>query len=213
MLPPSIPTSFVPRSAGAAKRRFDFDLTGALGFLAYILLAVVFALAIGVFSYERILTNNKNVKQATLDKATAAIDSATVKNFVRLRNRLDAGYSLIENHVAFSNFFALFETLIPVTVRFTSLHLALNDTKAVRLDGSGVAKSFNALAVASAAFAADGRIKDAIFSNIVVSSKDGSVSFALTAMLDPKLIAFSPTASAVPVSKLPQESASTTPTL
>lgn len=213
MLPPSIPTSFVPRSAGSAKRRFDFDLTGALGFLAYILLAVVFALAIGVFSYERILTNNKNVKQATLDKATAAIDPVTVKNFVRLRNRLDAGYSLIGNHVAFSNFFALFDTLIPVTVRFTSLHLALSDTKTVKLDGSGIAKSFNALAVASAAFAADGRIKDAIFSNIVVSSKDGTVSFALTAMLDPKLIAFSPTVPVTPSAELPQESASTTPTL
>ena len=59
------------------------------------------------------------------------------------------------------------------------------------MEGTGVAKSFNALAAASAAFAADGRIKDAIFSNININ-RDSSVSFALAATLDPKIIAFSP---------------------
>ena len=40
------------------------------------------------------------------------------------------------------------------------------------MEGAGVARSFNALAAASAAFAADGRIKDAIFSNININ-RDG----------------------------------------
>ena len=61
----------------------------------------------------------------------------------------------------------------------------------MNLAGSGTAKSFNALAVISTTFATDNRIKEAIFSNIVVN-KDNSVSFALSASLDPKLVAFSP---------------------
>lgn len=56
-----------------------------------------------------------------------------------------------------------------------------------------MARSFNALAAASNAFATDGRIKDAIFSNISVN-KDSTVSFSLSAMLDPKLIIFEPSA-------------------
>ena len=61
-----------------------------------------------------------------------------------------------------------------------------------QLDGVGVAKSFNALAAVSTAFASDGRVKDAIFSNIVVDAGDNSVSFALTATLDQELVTFTP---------------------
>ena len=55
-----------------------------------------------------------------------------------------------------------------------------------------MAKNFNALAFASSEFARDGNIKDAIFSRLVVN-KDNSVSFSLTASVDPKLVAFSST--------------------
>lgn len=212
MLPPTIPTSFVPRPSDATAHRFSSDLSSAFGFFAYGILGSMFALAIGVFFYGRILVNTQSTKNVELKKAEATIDLATVENFVRLRNRLEFGATLFANHGAFSRFFALLETLVPSTVRFVSLHLAVNDTAGVKLDGSGVAKSFNALAVASAAFATDGRIKDAVFSNIVVNSKDNSVSFALTATLDPKSIAFSPSAPAIPAI-VPQEVSSTTPSL
>ena len=218
MLPPTIPTSFVPRPSDATSRRFTSDLSSAFGFFAYGILGGVFVLAIGVFFYGRILVNTQSAKNAELKEAEAKIELATVENFVRLRNRLEFGATLFANHSAFSSFFTLLETLIPSTVRFVSLHLALHDTTGVKLDGSGVAKSFNALAVASAAFATDGRIKDAVFSNIVVNSRDNSVSFALTATLDPKSIAFSPSApTTVPLgsSDIPirEEISSTTPSL
>ena len=115
---------------------------------------------------------------------------------------------LLANHIAFSGFFGLLQNLMPSTARFVSLRLSLNDAKGVKIEGSGFAKSLNALAATSAVFETDGRIKDAVFSNIVVSAKDNSVSFALTAALDPKIIAFSPSSSVestpiVPASGLP----------
>lgn len=213
MLPPTIPTSFVPHPSGATPRRFHFDFTGAFGFVSYAILGIVFVLALGVFAYGRILAGNLSAKDTALAEAEASIDPVTVENFVRLRDRLDSGAALLTGHIAFSNFFALIETLMPSTARFTSLHLAANDEGGVKLEGAGVARSFNALAAASAAFATDGRIKDAIFSNIVVSSKDGSVSFALSAMLDPKLVVFSPSASEPVIPVVLQESATTTPSL
>lgn len=190
-IPPTIPTSFVPQSASAAARRFRSDFTGAFGFFAYGVLGVVFVLAVGVFFYGRILAATQAGKDAALTKAEAAIDPATVKGFVQLRNRLNSSATLLANHVAFSGFFTLLETLLPSTVRFTSLHLSVTEKKITNLEGSGTAKSFNALAAASVAFATDGRIKDAIFSNIVVN-KDNSVSFSFSATLDPALVAFSP---------------------
>jgi hypothetical protein len=194
-LPRTIPTSFVPQPASTAARRFHSDFTGAFSFLAYAVLGIIFALAIGVFFYGRILSATKASKDAQLIQAEATIDPATVRGFVQLRNRLSSGAKLLDNHVAFSNFFALIETLLPTPVRFNSVHLTVTgantSAKKIGLEGTGVAKSFNALAAASGAFATEGRIKDAIFSNIVVN-RDNSVSFVLSASLDPTLVAFAP---------------------
>ena len=153
---------------------------------------IVFVSALGVFFYARILAADQSSKDAALAKVEANIDPATINSFVRLRDRLASSKTLLANHVAFSEFFTLLGTLMPATVRFTSLHLSINDDGTVNVDGSGIAKSFNALAASSMAFANDGRIKDAIFSNIAVNAKNNSVSFALSATLDPKTVAFSP---------------------
>jgi len=189
-LPSNIPTSFVPHSA-ASPRKFHSDLTGVFDFFAYIVLGIVCALALGVFLYGRVLTASQATKDAELAKEEMGIDPATIQNFVRLRDRLSSGGKLLSNHVAFSGFFSLFETLVPTTVRFSSLHVSMSDAGAVAVDGSGVAKSFNALAAASTKLAEDGRVKDAIFSSIVINAKDSSVAFNLSASLDPKVVAFS----------------------
>lgn len=200
-LPRTIPTSFVPKPASVAARRFHSDFTGAFSFFSYVILGIVFALAISVFFYGRILSATKASKDAQLMQAEATIDSATVRGFVQLRNRLSSGAKLLDNHVAFSNFFALIETILPTPTRFNSMHLTVTGAntgvKKISFEGVGVAKSFNALAVASGAFATEGRIKDAIFSNIVVN-KDNSVSFTLSASLDPTLVVFAPPPASAP---------------
>lgn len=190
-IPTNIPTSFVPHSS-ATQRRFHVDFTGTFSFLAYIVLCIVFALALGVFLYGRILSASQSAKEAELAQAESSINPATVENFLRLRDRLSSGEALLNGHTAFSGFFTSLGTLLPTTVRFTSLHLSLDGNGTVKFEGSGIAKNFNALAATSMAFAQDGRVKDAIFSNIVVNTKDSSVSFALVATLDPTLVAFSP---------------------
>jgi hypothetical protein len=161
----------------------------------YIVLGIVFILALAVFFYGQFLSNAKSTKDAALTAAESTIDSTKVEEFIQLRDRLASGKTLLSNHTAFSEFFSLIGTLLPSTVRFSSLHLTLDDKGGMKFDGSGVAKNFNALAVASMSFSKDGHIKDAIFSNIVVNPKDSSVSFALSATLDPEIIAFkAPTA-------------------
>src|SRR3989344_6873359 len=190
-IPPTIPTSFVPRSASVIARHSGTGVTGIYGFSAYVILGIVFVFALGTFVYDRVLAGMQSSRDAALEKAEKAIDLATVEGFVQLRNRLNSGTMLLANHVALSKFFALVETVLPTSVRLTSLHLSFDATKQVKLDGTGVAKNFNALASVSSAFAEDGRIKEAIFSNLIVN-KDSSVSFVLSATIDPKVVAFSP---------------------
>lgn len=190
-LPPTIPTSFVPHSS-STPRRFRSDMTGAFRFFAYAILFISFLLAIGVFFYGSILSAEKSSKDKDLLAAEQAIDLKTVENFVRLGNRLSSSETLLSKHIAFSGFFSSLESIMPTTARFTNLHLFIDTKGVAKVDGTGVAKNFNALASVSQAFANDGRIKDAIFSNIRVNGNNNSVSFSLTATLDPSIIAFTP---------------------
>src|SRR3989344_125972 len=190
-LPPTIPTSFVPRPTASSPIQSRADYTSAVGLFPDTGLRLGFMLALGVFFYGRILASDKDSKDKALAAAEAKIDSNTVENFVRLRNRLISSEALLGSHIAFSGFFSSLEKILPTTVRFTALHLSTDTVGLSKVEGAGVAKSFNALAAASSAFAEDGRIKDAIFSDINVN-KDNSVSFSLTATLDSKIIAFSP---------------------
>ncbi len=196
-MPPSIPTSFIPHPASSGGMRGHGNFMGVLAILAYLLLALTVAAAIGVFIYGRILNAEQSSQDAALAKAETGIDQATVVNFVRLRDRLTSSNTLLNNHVALSNFFTVLENLLITNVSFTSLHIN-NSNGNITLDGSGAAKTFNALAAASDSFATDGRIKNAIFSSIAVGA-NGFVTFSLSATLDPKLIAYAPPTALAPV--------------
>lgn len=165
-------------------------------------------LAIGIFAYGRILAGTKASKDAELVEAEAAIDTAAVESFVRLKSRLTASKTLIGGHVSFSGFFTEIGKLLPTNVRFSNLDITFEQGGA-KLEVDGVARNFNTLASLSSALAADGRIKDAIFSNLTINSNDNTVRFALSAKVDSKLIAYSAT-SAVSTST-PLRAATSTP--
>lgn len=209
---PTIPTSFVPRTGTIARPHISTDFGTALSLFAYVILGIVFFAAIGLFFYGRILAGTIVSKEAELAKEEAAIDPATVHGFVQLRDRLNASQTLLAAHAAPSGFFTALESILPATVRFTALHLTIDMTGAAKVDGVGVAKSFNALSAASTAFATDGRVKDVIFSKMSINNLNNAVSFNFSATLSPELITFSPNAanSAVEAPVAPSQTASTT---
>jgi len=192
MIPSSIPTSFIPHPESSNINHRGVNSTGIFSFICYATFAVVSVLAISVFLYSRFLISQESAKSSALAKATEMIDSETIKSFIRLRDRLTSGGDLLSGHPAFSGFFTSLGKIVPSTVRFSSLHLSINDDGVVHLDGLGSAENFNALAATSIAFAKDGGIKNAIFSDISVSAKDSSVSFGLSATIAPEIVTFSP---------------------
>ncbi|MEK7604321.1 MAG: hypothetical protein AAB442_00775 [Patescibacteria group bacterium] len=189
---PSIPTSFVPHPGGTPTKKTVSDIGGVLGFIAYGVLAIVFVIAIGVFIYGRLLSATSEAKAAAVTQAAAALDVKTVDEFVKLRDRLDAGARLMSSHVALSGFLTTLEAVMPSTIRFLSVRVSLDDSRTARFDAAGVAKNFNSLAVASVAFASDSRIKRAIFSNIGINKDDESVTFSLSGGIDPSVVVFTP---------------------
>lgn len=148
---------------------------------------IALVLAAAVFAYELYLKGDRDRKAENLAQAQRAVDLDTVEDFIRLRDRLNAVESLLDQHVELSGFFDILEEKTLQTVRFSSLNVTVANDRSAEIDMEGVARSFNALAAQSAAFASERRIKRAIFSDIAVND-NGTVGFTLTATVDPRLI-------------------------
>jgi len=149
------------------------------------------------FGYKLYLENAHAAKAAELTAAEQAINMDTVEDFIRLRNRLVSAQTLLNQHVLVSQFFDVLESRTLETVRFSSLTLQVADDRSAEITMDGVARSFNALAAQSEALAAERHIKRAIFSGISVNT-NGTVSFKLSAEIDPRLILASGAPAPVP---------------
>jgi Tfp pilus assembly protein PilN len=207
-IPPTIPTSFVPKQPVTAPRK---RTSGANPFLAlsYIVLAVAIAGATGVFGYQYFLASVAKKKANDVVTAQKQIDQATVTEFIRLRDRFTAAKGILDSHVGLSQFFTDLEGLTLQGVQFNTLKITVTGDHQATISMTGIARSFNTLAAQSSAFASDKRIKRAIFSGI--TSKAGGVAFNLEAQLDPSLVVLStaPAAPAVPTLSVPVPPAAT----
>lgn len=157
--------------------------------VALVVTGLAIAGAGATFGYQKLLETIRDKKAEELAAAEASISRETVDEFLRLQGRLNATEDLLDKHIALSRFFTVLETLTLQTVSFNSLDLKISDTGAVEFGMEGSARSFNALAAQSSAFAADRRIREAIFSDIK-ALPSGVVEFSLSAEIDPALIAW-----------------------
>ncbi len=152
----------------------------------FILVAAVVG-AGGTFGYKTYLDTVTKARQLRLESAEKNINPVAVEDYIRLRNRIKVANLILNRHVAPSQFFTTLESLTLQNVRFQTLQLTVKDDRSASIEMQGVARSFNALAAQSSAFAAEKQIRRAIFSGITVD-KNGLVKFALSADLSPKLI-------------------------
>lgn len=186
-LPPTIPTSFVPKQPVATSARRQQSGTNLFLIIAGVIAGISILAAAGVFGYELYLKNARDQKSAELTEAQRAVNIDVVEGFIRLKNRLNTVEVLLDQHIMLSEFFDTLESRTLQTVRFSGLTVKVNEDRSAEIQMEGVARSFNALAAQSSAIAAEKRIKRAIFSDIAVND-NGTVGFTLTASVDSRLI-------------------------
>ncbi len=186
-LSPSIPTSFVPKQPVSPSKRPRTSGNNVFLIVSLIIAGLAIIASGGVYLYATYLTGVVNAKAAQISAAENNVSPNTVEQFIRLRDRLVAADTVLNQHVALSQFFALLESITIQNVNFSSLKINVLSDRSATISMSGVAHSFNALAAESTAFASQKQIKSAIFSGIQVN-KDGTVSFTLNATLDPSIV-------------------------
>lgn len=195
--------------------------TSAFVRLGVALLMLSLIVSGAAFGYSYYLKGVRAEKIEALKVEQSKVSDTTVEGFIRLRNRLSVAQDILNNHVMTSQLFDELENRTLADVRFSGFEYDTDPDGTITITMDGTARTFNALAAQSAAFAEEGsRIRRAIFSDISTDDKAG-VSFSLTAIVDPALVAIPATVPvgwvvAAPVEPVatstPPVSASTTPT-
>ena len=224
-------TSFIPRkpmtpvggAAGGAgpiapKRHIAGSLFVSLSTVAFV---ISVATAAGAFVWNTVLLTQQDSYKVELQKRENLFKPNTIQDLKNASIKLNTAKKLISDHLAVSQIFNIISLLTTEKVRFTSLDLVtgLSDGININLKGSGF--NFSTVAWQSDVL---NKLQEYGLHNIVKNpvlsdptpDQNGTVTFNLSAAIDPKNILYdntasAPTSASSPTSGSSSESASSSP--
>lgn len=192
-----VKTSFIPKASLAVERRQSApqNPVGIVNVIASIILILALVAAGGLFLFEQFTIQNIERKRASLERARAAFEPATIRELARLDTRLTAGQTLLNGHMAPSYLFDEIERLTLNSVRFKDFAFGEVGPGRVMVTMAGEARSFNALALQSDAFGASQFFTEPIFTDLNLD-ETGNVVFTFNGVVDTNELKFSGVSSA-----------------
>lgn len=190
---PKFQSSFIPKGPIAGSnavapmqaRRRERSL---FGFVAVVIFALSFILALATFGYGFYLKYAIKNYEAELESGRAKLESETVKELIRINDRINSTQDLIGSHLLLSPLFKFLEASTIKSVRFTSFNYGVTKG-ALELSMRGEARSYSALALQADLFNKGGILKNVVFSDLVLDEK-GNVVFSFKAAVDPGALSY-----------------------
>jgi hypothetical protein len=186
---------------------------GLLFLIGLVLFLVSVLLAGAAFAYNQYFAGQVSSESAQLTEAEQQFQPATIMTLEQLNERIDAGQTLLAQHI---NAAALFSALAQATlssVSFSSFEMDPDGSGSFSLSLNGEAASYQALALESDALTGSGVFTAPAFSDVSLDST-GQVTFTLSATVPASALLFSSTLSSLPTSSVStstSSSATTTP--
>ncbi|HVZ75822.1 MAG TPA: PilN domain-containing protein [Candidatus Paceibacterota bacterium] len=187
---PSVQASFIPKKPLNDARGGHGGAASLIFIVALLIFIASIVAAAAAFLYSGYLQSSLNSKKASLQKYQDSYDLPTIQALVRFDTRIQQARVILQKHLEPSTifFFLAQQTLAKVQLTDFSYSIGADGTPSISL--SGIADSFSTVALQSDQFGGSKMLKDVIFSDIAVNT-DGTVSFKVTADVDPSLILFS----------------------
>lgn len=177
-------TSFIPKQplveTGARKIQATKSIFSVIGWFIFL---VAILGSVGVFVYEKYLTNSINAKNAELSEKVKSFDIGSVDHFVKLDSRFQAAAAILDNHLAVSTLLKLIADDTVISVQFSDFKYSYDDGGKLTLNLSGKAPNFASVALQSDAFSSQSYLKNQVFSNLGLD-QDGWVLFKFAASVD-----------------------------
>ena len=190
---PQFQSSFIPKGpivsaaastpAGRKPKEKSF-----LSFLALVIFIISVLLALGMFGYKFYLEYRIETLGQELERTRAALEPETIRELIRLDDRLISTKDLISKHRVLTPLFEFLETSTPVTVRFNNFQYSMTE-QGLELSMRGEARGYAALALQADIFNRSQYFVNPIFSNLNLNDR-GDVNFAFRAIVDPNLVSY-----------------------
>jgi len=179
-----IPKKSIGEEKGKTKRR-SWGLFFGISLIIFLLTA---ASAGGAYAYRAFLEGRVGNMSASLERAKQAFEPSLIRELQRLDTRMEAGQSVLSQHLALSAFFKELSNITLKTVRFEEFSYSYaQNTAEITLQGK--AENYSSVALQSDAFAGNPFIKNPIFSNLTLN-ENGEITFDVSANVDPILISY-----------------------
>jgi hypothetical protein len=190
---PQTTVSFIPKKPLIPESRRRKNGIGIVMLVCIFIFVLSLVAAGGVFAYTQYLEVAVRSKSDSLTKAQEAYEPGVIEDLARLDQRIISGRDLLARHIALSTLFSFLSTQTLERVRFNSFGLSLDEENAGTLTLSGEAENFSTIALQSDQFGASKMLRNVIFSDIVINSETGRVTFSVGATVEPDLILYSNT--------------------
>lgn len=201
-----VKTSFIPKQSLKVERTQSVRQTtfGVVNAAAGVILIAAILAAIGMFFFEQFTKSSIENKRTSLDRARSAFQPETIRELSRLDARLMVGTSLLVSHTAPSLLFDFIERETLSSVRFLDFSYGEAGPGRVMLSMSGVAKSFNAVALQSDAFGKSPMFSEVIFENLNID-ETGNVVFNFSAVVNTEEITYDSAKAGASTNQLQEE--------
>jgi hypothetical protein len=197
-------TSFIPKRPLVPTEGVSYERKGVsiVTVITVILFLGAVSLSAGSYFYQKFLLDALSKKKDTLQQARKGFDIDTIKELKRLDTRIETAKNLLDQHMAISGVFDILQQTTLKTISYSSFSLvsvAASDSgdvaagpgaaSSIQIKMSGVAQSFNSVALQSDLLVKTRGIKEPIFSNVALDQK-GNVSFSVSALIDPFVLRY-----------------------
>ncbi len=185
-------TSFIPKKALAEDRVERPKSVSIFLFLGTILLIASIIGAGFVYFYKTTVERKIVQQKADLQKAEGAFEGDFIQELQTIDRRINAASEVLSNHIIVSPIFDALSQSTLKSIQFTkfSYNVVGSGTSAeVRVQMSGRATGYTAVAIESDELTKNKYIKDPVFSNLNLDDQ-GNILFELTFSVDPKLVLF-----------------------
>ncbi|MDO8564710.1 MAG: hypothetical protein Q7R88_01820 [bacterium] len=165
-----------------------------LGIGAILVAVVAVALSATLFFYKGYLVRSIGNMDEALVAARKSFEPEFVDAAGRLNARIESAKKLLVTHRALSPLFDLLENKTIENVRFTDFIFDASNERTPAVSMTGLAKSFNAVALQSDVFGSEPSFRDPVFANFTLNDR-GEIVFNFKANVDPEFILYGKTLS------------------
>lgn len=187
-------TSFIPKAPVTESLSRRSSGTGFLFLIAFILFIASAASAGGVYFYAQILDKKIEEGNKELTANKNIFNPNEVQDLSRLNDRINAAYTLLQNHVALTDLFDVIGQVTLQNVQFTNFSYSNSGGDKISLNMNGKANSYETVALQARALTDPSmKFKNAFKSPIlgdISTDRQGNRSFSLSSGIDSKVVSY-----------------------